>query len=172
MQSFPFKRRPSSWLAAGAFTVLGLQLTACRVGPNYRVPAAPVPPAYTGTTTAPSSTEAASIGAGDWWKVFDDTELNSLEQQADTANTDIRIAVTHVDQAAAMTSYARSYLFPTVSAQPNVDRTREAQDRPNNGATSGLASTYNDFQLPLVLNYEIDAWGRVRRTLEAARATQ
>jgi multidrug efflux system outer membrane protein len=104
--------------------------------------------------------------------VFDDAELNTLEQQADAANSDIRIAVTHVDRAAAMTSYARSYLFPTVSAQPTADRTREAQDRPNNGATSGLASTYNDFQLPLVLNYEIDAWGRVRRTLEAARATQ
>jgi multidrug efflux system outer membrane protein len=131
-----------------------------------------MPPAYTGAAAAQSATDAASIGAGNWWQIFDDSELNTLEQQMDAANTDIRIAVTHVDQAAAMTGYARSYLFPTVSAQPTADRTREAQDRPNNGATSGRASTYNDFQLPLVLNYEIDAWGRVRRTVEAARATQ
>jgi multidrug efflux system outer membrane protein len=95
-----------------------------------------------------------------------------LEREADAANTDIKVAVTRVDQAAALTGYARSFLFPTVSAQPTVDRTREAQNRPNNGATSGRAATYNDFQLPLVLNYEIDAWGRVRRSVEAARATQ
>jgi multidrug efflux system outer membrane protein len=77
-----------------------------------------------------------------------------------------------VDQATAITAYTHSYQFPTITAQPTVDRTREAQNRPNNGATSGQAATYNDFQLPLVLNYEIDAWGRVRRTVEAARATQ
>jgi multidrug efflux system outer membrane protein len=77
-----------------------------------------------------------------------------------------------VDQAAALTGYTRSYLFPTVSAQPAVSRTREAQNRPNNGATSGRAATYNEFLLPLVLNYEIDAWGRVRRSVESARASQ
>ncbi len=136
------------------------------------MPVVPVPPSYVGAAASQPATDAASIGAGNWWQVFHDAELDTLEQQTDAANTDIRIAVTHVDRAAAMTDYARSYLFPTVSAQPTVDRTREAQNRPNNGATSGRASTYNDFQLPLVLNYEIDAWGRVRRTVEAARATQ
>ena len=50
--------------------------------------------------------------------------------EAGAANTDIKIAVTRVDQAAAVTGYARSYLFPTISAQPTADRTREAQNRP------------------------------------------
>ena len=172
MRSFLHKKPLSRWLAACGLTVLALQLTACRVGPNYKAPVVPVPPSYTGEAASQSAADASSIGAASWWQVFDDAELNTLEQQTDAANTDIRIAVTHVDQAAAMTGYARSYLFPTVSAQPAADRTREAQNRPNNGATSGRASTYNDFQLPLVLNYEIDAWGRVRRTVEAARATQ
>src|SRR5882757_5455379 len=172
MRSFLHKKPLSRWLAACGLTVLALQLTACRVGPNYKAPVVPVPPSYTGEAASQSAADASSIGAASWWQVFDDAELNTLEQQTDAANTDIRIAVTHVDQAAAMTGYARSYLFPTVSAQPAADRTREAQNRPNNGATSGRASTYNDFQLPLVLNYEIDAWGRVHRTVEAARATQ
>jgi multidrug efflux system outer membrane protein len=172
MRSFLHKKHLSHWLAACGLAALGLQLTACRVGPNYKMPVVPVPPSYTGAAASQPATDAASIGAGNWWQVFHDAELDTLEQQTDAANTDIRIAVTHVDQAAAMTVYERSFLFPTVSAQPTVDRTREAQNRPNNGATSGRASTYNDFQLPLVLNYEIDAWGRVRRTVEAARATQ
>ena len=172
MRSFLQKKQLSHWPAACVLVALGLELTACRVGPNYKMPAAPVPPAYTGTVAAQAAADAPSIGASDWWQVFHDAELNTLEQQTDAANTDIRIAVTHLDQAAAMTSYARSYLLPTASAQPTADRTREAQDRPNNGATSGRAATYQDFQLPLVLNYEIDAWGRVRRTVEAARAAQ
>jgi multidrug efflux system outer membrane protein len=132
----------------------------------------PAPPAYRGTTDADATPGAPSIGAGDWWQVFNDSQLDALEKETDAANTDIRIAVTRVDEAAAVTGYTRSFLFPTISAQPSAGRTREAQDRPNNGNTNGQAATFNDFQLPLVLNYEIDAWGRVRRTVEAARATQ
>jgi multidrug efflux system outer membrane protein len=149
-----------------------LLLAGCRVGPNYKPPAVPVPPAFRGTNVPGPEADQAAIGAGNWWQVFHDPELDTLEQQVDAANTDIKIAVARVDQAAALTGYTRSYLFPTVSAQPSVSRTREAQNRPNNGATSGRAATYNEFLLPLVLNYEIDAWGRVRRTVEAARANQ
>src|ERR1700745_4238152 len=140
---------------------VGLSLTACTVGPNYKPPPAPVPPAFQGTTTSEPPAGSASIGAGDWWQVFHDPELDALEKQADAANTDIKIAITRVDQAAATTAYVHSFLFPTITAQPTVDRTREAQNRPNNGATSGKAVTYNDFQLPLVLNYEIHAWRRL-----------
>jgi multidrug efflux system outer membrane protein len=160
------------WIAAAVVTALSLSLAACTVGPNYKPPSVPVPPAFLGPTVPETTASSTSIGAGDWWQVFHDPELDTLEREADAANTDIKVAVTRVDQASAFTGYARSYLFPTISAQPSADRTREAQNRPNNGATSGRAATYNDFQLPLVLNYEIDAWGRVRRTVEAARANQ
>jgi multidrug efflux system outer membrane protein len=59
-----------------------------------------------------------------------------------------------------------------VGASPSVLRAREAQNRPNNGNTGGKAATYNDIQLSLFASYEIDAWGRVRRSIESARATQ
>jgi len=160
------------WIAAAVATALSLSLAACTVGPNYKQPSVPVPPAFLGPTVSETTASSTSIGAGDWWQVFHDPELDTLEREADAANTDIKVAVTRVDQSAAFTGYARSFLFPTISAQPSANRTREAQNRPNNGATSGRAATYNDFQLPLVLNYEIDAWGRVRRTVEAARANQ
>src|SRR5258708_8667797 len=51
----------------------------------------------------------------------------------------------------------------------SLSRTREGQNRANNGNTKGRVATYNDFQLPLFFSYEIDAWGRVRRSLESAR---
>jgi multidrug efflux system outer membrane protein len=59
-----------------------------------------------------------------------------------------------------------------VSAAPSVSRNREAQNRPNNGNTFGKAATYTDIQLPLTASYEIDAWGRIRRSVQSARATQ
>ena len=55
---------------------------------------------------------------------------------------------------------------------PAPPRTREAQNRPNNGNTNGRAATFNDFQLPAFLSYEVDAWGRVRDSIESANATE
>jgi multidrug efflux system outer membrane protein len=160
-----FEGRSASLTAIGLLT---LALSGCRVGPNYHAPPAPVPPAFTGSTTTATPAQQAAISYSDWWKVFHDPQLDQFETEADAANTDIRIAIAHVDQAAAMTKYAHSYELPTIGAAPNVSRTREPKDRPN----PGPARTYNDLQLPLVMSYEIDAWGRVKRTVEAAQANQ
>ncbi|HEY2040341.1 MAG TPA: efflux transporter outer membrane subunit [Edaphobacter sp.] len=160
-------------LKASLACILVSLLTGCMVGPNYKKPVAPVPPTFTGTTSASSNnTDQSPIAYADWWKVFHDPTLNDLESQADTANRDIKIAVAHVDEAAATTRATRSQLFPTVSTGVSVLRAREAQNRPNNGNTQGRAATFNDIQLPLVASYEIDAWGRVRRSIESSRATQ
>jgi multidrug efflux system outer membrane protein len=156
-----------------AVFLLCVLLTGCMVGPNYKKPVAPVPPAFTGASaTTANGSGQNPIAYADWWKVFHDPLLNDLEAQADAANRDIKIAVTHLDQAAAVTKATRSQVFPTVGAVVSASRTREAQGRPNNGNTGGLAKTYNDCQIPLVASYEIDAWGRVRRSIESSRATQ
>jgi multidrug efflux system outer membrane protein len=153
---------------AGAFTLL---LSGCMVGPNYRKPSAPVPPAFQEPATR-AQVGPNGIANGDWWKVFNDPLLDNLETQADSANKDIKISIARVDEASASTSIARSFLFPTVGASPSVSRNREAQNRPNNGNTFGKAATYTDIQLPLFASYEIDAWGRIRRSVQSARATQ
>jgi outer membrane protein, multidrug efflux system len=154
-------------------SLLCILLSGCMVGPNYKKPVVPVPPAFTdASATSANSSGQNPIAFTDWWKVFHDSVLNDLESQADAANRDIKIAVAHLDQAAAVTKATRSQLFPSVGAGVSASRSREAQGRPNNGNTGGMAKTYNDFQLPLVASYEIDAWGRVRRSIESSRATQ
>jgi outer membrane protein, multidrug efflux system len=159
--------------SSAALSALAVIVSGCMVGPNYHKPSVPVPPAFTEPTASTSApTGPNAISYQDWWKVFHDPKLDNLETQADAANKDIKIAIAHVDQASAATSIAHSFLFPTVSAAPNVSRNREAQNRPNNGNTNGQAATFNDTQLPLVASYEIDAWGRIRRSVESARATQ
>jgi multidrug efflux system outer membrane protein len=154
--------------------VMVMSLSGCAVvGPEYRRPVAPVPSHFkeSGAPASQAST-IPPIAYSDWWRVFEDPVLDGLEKDAGAANQDIRVAVARVDQAEAAARYSRSFLSPTVSLGTSASRTREAQDRPNNGNTGGLAATYNDFQLPLLFSYEIDAWGRVRRSLESARDVQ
>jgi multidrug efflux system outer membrane protein len=153
-------------VAAG---LLCAAISGCMVGPNYHTPAAPAPPAYKEAAPTPA---LPPVAGQDWWNVFHDGTLSDLEQQALAANEDIRIAVAHVDQADAVRRSVRSNQLPTITANPSVARTREAQQRPNNGNTSGRAATFNDFVLPLVLNYQIDAWGRIRRMVQSATASQ
>jgi multidrug efflux system outer membrane protein len=153
-------------LTLGLFCAL---MSGCMVGPNYHAPSAPTAPAF--KEAAPTSAVAVPAG-GAWWQVFNDATLNDLEAQAVIANPDIQIAVAHVDQADAVRRSIHSFQLPTVTADPSVSRTREAQQRPNNGNTNGHAATYNDFQLPLSLGYEIDAWGRIRRMMQSATASR
>ena len=83
-----------------AVSLLGVLLSGCMVGPNYKKPVAPVPPAFTGApASGANSTGQNPIAYADWWKVFNDPVLNDLEAQADAANRDIKIAVAHLDQA-------------------------------------------------------------------------
>lgn len=158
----------SSTLAIGL--VITMAFSGCTVGPKYQRPTAPVPTRFKESGAPPTEGVATPpIAYSNWWLVFNDPTLDRLEKDADSANQDIRIAVARVDQAEAAARYSRSFLSPTITLGTSVSRTREAQNRPNNGNTNGRAATYNDFQIPLFLNYEIDAWGRVRRSLEAAR---
>jgi outer membrane protein, multidrug efflux system len=158
----------SSAVAIGLAMVMSL--SGCAVGPKYRRPSAPVPPQFK-ESTVPATQGAGTplIAYNNWWLVFNDPTLDRLEKEADAANQDIRVAVARVDQAEAAARYSRSFLSPTVSLGTSLSRTREAQNRPNNGNTFGRAATFNDFQVPLYFRYEIDAWGRVRRSLESAR---
>jgi outer membrane protein, multidrug efflux system len=157
-----------------SLTAIGLvaviALTGCAVGPKYQRPSAPVPTQFKESAEQPAQTSTTpAIAYNNWWLVFNDPTLNQLENDADSANQDIRVAVARVDEAEAAARYARSFMSPTLSLGTSVSRTREAQNRPNNGNTGGRAATFNDFQIPLFFGYEIDAWGRVRRSLEAAR---
>ncbi len=168
----PFEQRLSQlslqsrfWLKAAAISIVLLASDGCRVGPNYRAPAVPTPPAFQESTGQPT---AAPLGGNDWWSVFHDAVLTDLERQAVVANPDIKIAVTRIDQADAYRRNIRSNQFPQISLNPSVSRTREAQQRPNNGNTGGRAATYNDVQLPVAMNYEVDAWGRIRRLVTSA----
>ena len=146
-------------------------LAGCTVGPNYHRPPVPTAPAFEGPHDQASATAVPAIAWSNWWTVFHDPVLDNLETQSAGANRDIRIALAHVDQANAMARSVHSNQLPTVGADPSVSRSREAQDSPGNVTRPGPAATFNDLLLPLTLNYEIDAWGKIRRMVQSANAS-
>lgn len=146
-------------------------LAGCTVGPNYHRPPVPAAPAYEEPHDQAASTAVPDIAWSNWWTVFHDPVLDNLETQAADANRDIRIALAHVDQASAMARSVHSRQLPTIGADPSISRTRKAQDSGANITSPSPATTYDDLLLPLTLNYEIDAWGKIRRMVQSANAT-
>ena len=154
--------------AAGSISVLSIVLFAgCTVGPNYHRPAAEVPATYKEVGEwKPAQPNDQSI-SGNWWEIFQDPQLNALEAQVNVSNQNLKAAEAQYTQARALLRFQRADFFPTVTAGPSATRNRISSHRPASVTANG--TTYNDFQIPFELSYQIDVWGRVRRSVEAYR---
>src|SRR5437899_1902284 len=139
------------------------------VGPNYVRPAVEQP---TGFKSQPGDEAGAPIPS-DWWRLYAEPELERLITSAQVSNQTLRQAVARVDEARALARVAGSYLYPTVSLDPSYSRTRYSGTRAStiSGKQVARGVDVSNWTIPLDLSYEIDVWGRVRRSLEAARAT-
>ncbi|MGB7862454.1 MAG: efflux transporter outer membrane subunit [Candidatus Sulfotelmatobacter sp.] len=154
----------------------------CTVGPRYSRPAAPAP-APDAWKTQPPWEQAApqdSIPKGEWWKVFNDAELNAYEQQLLQANQSLEAARDRLNQARSLARVATSGLFPQLSTDPSAVRQRGSGNRPLNGeqpvVINGVTQahppyTESVYTIPFNINYEVDVFGRARRNVEAANAT-
>ncbi|HZE96402.1 MAG TPA: efflux transporter outer membrane subunit [Planctomycetota bacterium] len=136
----------------------------CTVGPDYERPPLQVPAGY--KSAAPDKAGPHELSA-DWWKLFGDPDLAALEEAATRANQDLKAAVARVVQARAGVRGAKSAYYPTVRFDPSAERTRTSE---NTAQSNGRAFTFTDLRVPFDLSYEIDLWGKVRRTVEAAEA--
>lgn len=143
-------------------------VTGCAVGPKYRTPAVTAPPAYkemgNWTTAQPND---QNLG-GNWWELFQDSQLNALEQEINVSNQNLKAAVAQYQQSRAALRYVRSDYYPTVTAGPSATREKLSGNRPPASSIFN-GRTFNDFVMPLNLSYQVNAWGRVSKTVESAR---
>jgi NodT family efflux transporter outer membrane factor (OMF) lipoprotein len=155
---------------AAALIAIGLPLAGCTVGPNYVRPTADAPTAYKEAASPgfAAAQPSDALAKGKWWEIYGDAELDSLEDQVTAANQDLKAAQARFAQARAAVQVARANYYPTVSGSASAGRTHQSQNGPLFGVTSPV--NYNDFQLPIDASWEPDVWGRVRRTVEAARS--
>ncbi len=157
-------------------------LAGCAVGPDYhRPPATPSEPLA--ETFSDGSTNqvvwkiaepSANVPRGEWWQIFDDAELNRLENFAATNNQNLVAAAARFEQSRLLVASARSQFFPQLSAGGtpggDLNRQRTSYNQPNSGKAANAAHTYNTFTAPIYLGWEADLWGRVRRLSEGAHA--
>jgi multidrug efflux pump len=138
------------------------------VGPDYHTPSNSVPAEYKAVELGSwkEGHPLDSVPKGNWWQVFGDDTLNQLEAQALGFNQNLKAAVARVDQSRATARVARSEFLPNLNLDPSWNRQRYS---PNQVPSFGnvTASTFN---MPVDLSYEVDLWGRVRRSFESARA--
>jgi NodT family efflux transporter outer membrane factor (OMF) lipoprotein len=154
-----------------------IALVACKVGPDYRRPDAPVPAAYkelpAGAAVWKPSSPRDSADRGDWWTIFNDPELDMLERQVNVSNQNVKEFEAEYAQAVALLKEAQSQLFPTISASAGVTRGG------GGGGTTSTASTVGsgpggvartEFKLEPSISWQPDIWGSIRRQVESRKA--
>ncbi len=147
----------------GALLLAVLFQSGCLVGPDYTAPEVKVPEKWRLPESAllvPAESDIRS-----WWKVFQDPMLTSLINEAAASNLDLKVAVARVKEARARLGVARGELLPAVDATGSATRNLGSQ----NDVTPGGA-TYDRYSGNLDASWEIDLFGRIRRSVEAAEA--
>jgi NodT family efflux transporter outer membrane factor (OMF) lipoprotein len=162
---FPILLSFAVWLLAG-----------CMVGPKYERPSTSMAPAF--KEQAPESFKESQEWQaaqpddqkirGPWWGMFGDPELNTLEDQLTASNQNLKVAEARLREARAEIRFNRSALFPTISTSPSVENERVSAHEPYFPPSEANDGTGN-YTLPIDLSYEVDLWGRVRRTINASR---
>ena len=157
--------------ACGWSLLAALALAAgCNFAPTYTVPPVAAPPAYKETNGWKTAEPSDAAIKGRWWEMFNDPQLNNLEEQVVVSNQSIVAALENFLAARAVAKQARAGLFPTVTADPSATRGQASAN--GGGAAGGAAGAggklYSEYALPLDASWEPDLWGSIRNTLRAS----
>lgn len=158
-------------------TAVGLILAGCAVGPNYSRPPAAEPTAFKEAEGWTQATPSDAVDKGNWWTVFNDPVLNDLETKVDVSNQNLKAAEAAYRQSLAVLDEQRATLFPTVSLTGSATRSKSTSLGSSAGPTGAAGgSTFstrpvNAYTARLGASWDVDLWGRIRRSIEAAHAT-
>lgn len=147
-----------------ALSLMTLTLAGCMVGPDYRRPTVETPPAWRVTDKEVRETVNTA-----WWQQLGDPVLNDLIASAMKENKDLMIATARVDQFAAQYGVVRADLYPQIGAGAQFGQ-QAVTERSGNSLPSGYHTVTGGQQAVLNATWELDIWGRIRRSSEAARA--
>jgi NodT family efflux transporter outer membrane factor (OMF) lipoprotein len=148
-------------------TMMVIPISGCVVGPKYHAPPVQAPPAYKELGDWKAAQPNDQNLGGSWWTIFQDPQLNALEEQVNVSNQNLKAAEAQFRQARAVLRYYRADYYPTVTVDPSATRARVSATTPTSPFLRGV--TYNDFVLPFDVSYQADVWGRVRKTVESYR---
>jgi NodT family efflux transporter outer membrane factor (OMF) lipoprotein len=160
-------------LTLAVAVAIATMLAGCAVGPNYKTPTTEVPASYKEAASGWKVAQPADQrDRGQWWLIYDDQQLNALEDKLNTANQTVAQYAAAYRQARALTGEARAAYFPVISGSAGLTRS-------GTGPTASLSTTSetrsrvnNNLNLSLDASWEPDLWGKVSRTVSAQEASQ
>src|SRR5450631_189797 len=166
---------------SAVFTLIVTLLASCTVGPNFVRPTPAVPPHWSARATSTVTEQSADFRA--WWSAFDESMLTSLIERAASSNLDLRSAMLRIDEARAQRAISAAAYWPTLSVDAAFSRQRLSETTPTGslfssvgklplpgGTSISIPNPYDQYQLSANASWEIDLFGRVRRSVEAADA--
>lgn len=168
-------------IPCSATVLLVTLMGGCMVGPKYTRPSAPVTPEF--KEAPPDSWKQAqpnpAVPRGKWWEIYNDPQLNALEEQVSISNQNVAVAEAQYREARDQVRIARSALFPLVSTAPNLTYSRNSATVATpvtaaNGQSAALAvavAPRTEYSLPVDVSYQADIWGNIRRSVNSARQT-
>ena len=182
-QGAPVGGRPVStasrcWLWASEASSEGIWasvLAACAVGPDYQRPALDLGNAYKegqGEVPGWKRAEPRDVAdRGQWWRVYDDATLDGLVDRLNASNQTIAQAEANYRQALGLVRGARAGFFPTVGAGAGLTRSGSGGGSGASSSSAGGGNVANQYSLTGSVSWELDVWGRVRRSVEASEAS-
>jgi NodT family efflux transporter outer membrane factor (OMF) lipoprotein len=168
-------KRLAPWIAlAGAGLV-----SACEVGPDYMRPATPASMTFRENTGWMPASPRTAAGWESWWSIYDDPVLDGLEKEVDVSNQNLKSAEAAYRAARADVGVQRGALFPEFGADFSLRRSgggsRNTTVVTGGGGSTGTlvsgAQSRTTYQADLTGSWDIDVWGRIRRTVESSVAT-
>jgi NodT family efflux transporter outer membrane factor (OMF) lipoprotein len=158
-----------------AVSLLGLILfKSCDKAPKYKTPSVPTPPSYKEIT--PENFKETDnwkfahpkddVVRGKWWEMFNDPQLNALEEQVNISNQNIALADANFRAARAVVKESRSQYFPTVTTSPSIIKSKQSAATSQSTFASGR--TFTLYSLPFDASWEPDLWGRIRNTVRVS----
>ncbi|WP_460043616.1 efflux transporter outer membrane subunit [Pseudomonas sp. S2_H01] len=154
-----------------AVALCALLLSACAVGPDYRKPDMPTPAHFKQAEGWTQANPSDAIARGAWWEIYGDAQLNGLVEKLNTSNQTVAQYEAQYRQAAALVRSARGAFFPTLDLTTSKNRSSQGTGSSSSSlssSSSGIRDTYN---AQLGVSWEADIWGKLRRGLEADKAS-
>ena len=142
-----------------------LLLAGCSVGPDYQRPAVAMPVHYKEARGWQQATPLDAQSKGEWWAVYHDATLGGLLSQVSVSNQNVATYAAQYRQAQALAAESRAALFPSLGYDGSVTRSG------SHATNSSVRTTSSSHQAELSASWELDLWGKLRRTLEEDRAS-
>ena len=151
---------------------LSVALSACALGPDYQRPHLQTPPQFKHIEGWTQATPGDALERGNWWQLYGDAELNALVEQLNISNQNLAASEAQYRQARALVRGARAALYPSLSSSAGVSRSSQGSGSINSSTTNTTRTggISNSYDLSLNAAWELDIWGKLRRSLESTRA--